>query len=75
MPRTVKKLLHSWAFKRKKQRPKAWDIVLPALMWVVWRERNNRAFEALENDFVHVRSSIMSLVSLWCTHEVFVCYY
>lgn len=30
-------------------------------------------FEGIETDFVHVKSSLMSLVSFLCTNEILVC--
>lgn len=34
---------------------KVWDVALIALVWVVWKERNRRAFEGIENDSVNLK--------------------
>lgn len=70
MPGTVRDLLHSWAGRRKKRRQRAWEVTLLALMSVVWKERNRRAFEGNEHDFVHLRNSLLTLIAFWCTHEI-----
>lgn len=70
MPRTVKDMLHSRASRRRRRRQTAWKVAPFALMWIVWRERNMRAFEGIENDFLHLRNSLLSLITFWCTLEI-----
>lgn len=72
MPSTVKEALYKWAFRRSKRRRRAWDVTTNSYVGNM-EQRNRRAFERVEKDFVHVRSSLVGLVSFWCTHEVFVC--
>lgn len=43
------------------------DVAPLALMWSEWREMNKRAFEGVEKDSVHLRNSLFSLISFWCT--------
>lgn len=63
MPRTVKKPMYKWDFRMRRRRPQAWNVVSFEIMWVVWREKNRRAFEGLRM-IMFVRSSLLSLVSL-----------
>lgn len=39
------------------------EVALLVLMWVVWRERNRKALEGI-NDFVHVTISSLFFVNL-----------
>ncbi|WMV43147.1 hypothetical protein MTR67_036532 [Solanum verrucosum] len=50
MQKTVKELMFSWKNGRRRRR-RAWNVVPLALMWVVWRERNKRAFVGVESSF------------------------
>lgn len=64
MPRSVKELLFCCKDGRSGRKCRAWGVVLLALMWIVWRERNRRAFEGGRN---------RSLVYFWCTRVVLGC--
>ena len=68
MPSTVKEMLYSWAGFRRRRKQKAWKFAPLALMWVVWGERNRRAFEEIESPFSHLKNSLLSLIAFWCTH-------
>ena len=46
-----------------------WNVIPLALMWVIWKERNRRAFEGVAQDCVELQTSLFYLVSFWCTHE------
>lgn len=41
------------------------------IMWVVWREKNKRAFEGVESS--SPQSIIHSLILFWCTQKVPYC--
>ena len=69
----VKEALQSWTNKRGERRPRAWSVSPLAIMWVIWKERNGRACEGLEQDFVKMQTSMLSLVSFWCTYDVPIC--
>lgn len=60
---TMKETMLSWAFRSRKKRCMEWDVVPLALMWIIWLERNRRAFDRSEKDFVH----------LSCTHRFTTC--
>lgn len=68
---TMKEALHTWAFRRKR-RPRAWDVSPSAIMWVLWKERNMRVFEEVDNAFEKLQNDL-SFLAFWCTHEVFMC--
>uniref|UniRef100_A0A0V0GU85 Putative ovule protein n=1 Tax=Solanum chacoense TaxID=4108 RepID=A0A0V0GU85_SOLCH len=71
MPKRVKELMFSWKSGRRRRRRRAWNMVQLALMWVVWRERNRRAFEGVESS--SPQSSLRSLILFWCTQKVPYC--
>lgn len=39
----------------------------------LWRKRNRREIEGIENDFVQLRNSLLSLIDFWCTCEIPIC--
>lgn len=45
MPSSVKEWLFSWKSGARRRRYKAGNVTPLALMWVIQRERNRRAFE------------------------------
>ncbi|WMV11633.1 hypothetical protein MTR67_005018 [Solanum verrucosum] len=70
MPDIVKEALQSWSHRTGKRIPRAWRVAPLAIMWVIWKVHNRRAFEGLEQDFVKMQSSVSSLVAFWCFYEV-----
>lgn len=68
MPSTVKEELYSRALREKILN--AWDAAPLAPTWILRRKRNRRAFEGVENVFVYVRSSIVSLFFFLVQYEV-----
>lgn len=73
MPRTMKEILFSWAHRSRRRRCRACEVAPLSLLWTIWRERNRRAFDRIEKIFVHLRNSLFSLVSFWCTREIIFC--
>lgn len=65
--------MYSWAFRKRRRRLIAWDIAPLAIMWVIWKERNMRAFEGVESSFAKMHGSLLLLISFWCTDEVPMC--
>lgn len=45
----------------------------PCIEWVIWKERNMRAFEGVRLSFTQVRSILRSLIFFWCTHKALCC--
>lgn len=70
IPRSMKELMLSWKSGRRRKKQRAWNMVLIALMWVVWRERNRRAFEGAESSFLQLKCSLRSLVFFWYKQKV-----
>lgn len=54
----------------KKEVSKCPDVAPLAPMWVLWKGRNRRVFEGIDNYYLHLRSSLSFAVSFWCTYEV-----
>ncbi|KAG5607521.1 hypothetical protein H5410_029013 [Solanum commersonii] len=67
---TVKKTWYSCELRRRRRR--AWDIAPLEIMWIIWKERNRRAFHGVKKDFVHLRNILFSLISFWCTMRIVV---
>jgi hypothetical protein len=49
LPETVADLLFGWHNWLGKASSKVWNLVPHCLMWTIWRERNCRTFEDLDN--------------------------
>ena len=43
-----------------------WRIIPGAILWVVWKERNSRCFESIENNEQKVKLNFMLLLVFWC---------
>lgn len=73
MPDTVKEALQSWSHRTGKRIPRACRVAPLTIMWVIWKAHIRRAFEGLEQDFVKMQSSVLSLVAFWCFYEFLIC--
>lgn len=56
--RIVKELIFSWMSESARRRHKVWDVTPLALMRVIWKERNRRAFEGAEMSFAQLRNIV-----------------
>ncbi|XP_057489420.1 uncharacterized protein LOC130775285 [Actinidia eriantha] len=66
MPGTIKNLFVCWSQGRRRGSQRlAWRVVPLCLCWSIWRERNLRAFEDIENSLIFLKTSFISLLSLW----------
>uniref|UniRef100_A0A2N9J169 Uncharacterized protein n=1 Tax=Fagus sylvatica TaxID=28930 RepID=A0A2N9J169_FAGSY len=61
MPRKVYALLHCW--RRKGPAHLVWKAIPSCLMWLLWRERNQRAFEDSERHSAELKLILFAL--LW----------
>lgn len=73
MPGTVKEVMQNWDDMNRKISPRVWKFVPLAIMRVIWKEINRRAFEGVELGFVELQNSLLSQVSFWCIHDVSIC--
>lgn len=51
MPKTMKDLMFCLRYGRRKRRRRAWNVVLLAMMRVIWIERSRRAFGGIDVSF------------------------
>ncbi|GFS36239.1 hypothetical protein Acr_00g0044890 [Actinidia rufa] len=66
MPATIKELFACWSQGRSRGgRRLAWRVVPLCLCWRIWRERNLRVFEDIENSLIFLNASFISLLFLW----------
>lgn len=43
-----------------------WRIVPPSIWWTIWKERNSRCFESIENNMQHIKFNCILLLCFWC---------
>ncbi|WMV25041.1 hypothetical protein MTR67_018426 [Solanum verrucosum] len=67
MPRKVSEALKSWeaAGVNAKDRNR-WRIITASIWWTIWKERNSRCFESIENDVQKVKLNCILLLCFWC---------
>ncbi|WMV60154.1 hypothetical protein MTR67_053539 [Solanum verrucosum] len=67
MPRKVAEALLCWeeAGVHAKDRGR-WRIIPGAIWWAVWKERNSRCFESIENNVQKVKLNCILLLVFWC---------
>ncbi len=66
MPSTVAKLLACW--KRRgltKDHNTIWNVIPGCLMWMIWREQNQRAFEDIERHAVDLKLIFIRTLMEW----------
>lgn len=66
IPREVSKLFHSWGTYEVNDRSKQFgEVILHAIIWGVWKERNNRIFKNMSKNCGEVIEEILREVSGW----------
>jgi hypothetical protein len=65
MPRRVLDLCASWWSSGRTRSTIVWKMVPSCLFWIIWRERNNRCFEDLENVVVDIVASMLNTLYIW----------
>ena len=65
MPQTVYALLHCW--RRKGSAHIVWNVIPSCLMWLLWRERNQRAFKDSERHSAELKLILLRTLMEWIT--------
>ena len=65
MSKTVASLLFGWWNWPGKHSSNIWNMVPACLMWLIWRERNNRAFEDIARS-IDLLKPILVIFFLFC---------
>ena len=47
-----------------------WKIVPACIWWSIWKERNNRSFENVQNKLQDVKMKCLALFYFWCKHSL-----
>jgi hypothetical protein len=65
MPRRVVDLFSCWWKAGRSRSVAVWKMVPICIFWCVWKERNLRCFEDLENSMENIVASFLHLLYLW----------
>jgi hypothetical protein len=65
MPRRVVDLFSCWWKAGRSRSAAVWKMVPICILWCVWKERNLRCFEDLENSMENIVASFLHLLYLW----------
>jgi hypothetical protein len=63
MPQMTYDLLHCW--RRKGPEYVVWNAIFSCLMWLLWRERNQRAFEDAKRHFADLKLLLIRTLMEW----------
>ena len=63
MPQSTYALLHCW--RRKGPAHLIWNAIPSCLMWLLWRERNQRAFEDSERHSAELKLILLRTLMEW----------
>ena len=68
MPSKITEAIQSWeeAGMQSKSRER-WRIVPASIWWAIWKERNSRCFDSIENSMQKVKLNCLLLLCFWCT--------
>lgn len=70
VPGSIEALLHWWAgFKLKKVIQPMWKVVLVAVMWSIWKVRNECLFHQKSVDGLDLAELVKVRIALWCKHS------
>ena len=66
LPQDVNQLIEGpFMVGREKKTKLMWSLAIHAILWTVWRERNQRIFENKEQSFANIIDSVYYWVALW----------
>jgi len=65
IPRRVVDLFSCWWKAGRSRSAAVWKMVPICILWCVWKERNLRCFEDLENSMENIVASFLHLLYLW----------
>jgi len=67
MPGKVTEALQSWeeagVLARSRSR---WRIIPASILWTIWKERNSRCFENIENSIEQIKLNCILILCFWC---------
>ena len=68
LPHDVNQLIDcDFMMGREKRIKLLWSLVIYAILWTLWIERNQRIFEEKERSFAEIIDSVYYWVALWAT--------
>jgi len=65
MPRRVIDLFSCWWKARRPRSATVWKMVPICILWCVWKERNLRCFEDMENSLEDIVASFLHMLYFW----------
>ena len=65
MPCKVSDLLACWRRRAGSSKDVIWNAIPSCLMWLIWRERNRRAFEDSERHFMELKLTFLHTIVEW----------
>lgn len=67
MPRKVSEALTSWEEAGAQAKDKRrWRMIPGSIWWTIWKERNSRCFESIENEVQKIKLNFILLLCFWC---------
>ena len=65
MSKAIASLLFGWWNWLRKHSSNIWNMVLACLMWLIWRERNNRTFEDIVRSVDLLKSTLVETLFIF----------
>ncbi|WMV11931.1 hypothetical protein MTR67_005316 [Solanum verrucosum] len=67
MPAKITEAIQSWEESGKQSKNRDRRKIVPASIWcAIWKERNSRAFDSIENSMQKVKLNCLMLLCFWC---------
>ncbi|WMV52984.1 hypothetical protein MTR67_046369 [Solanum verrucosum] len=67
MPEHTSDLLSCWIRRGGSKSQKRWWKLIPSCVWWrVWKERNSRCYEGVENEMQKIKLNFILLLCFWC---------
>jgi len=69
-PGSIKGVLSSWIRDGNASKEERWKFVPACVCWTIWKERNNRSFENVQNSLQKIKMNCLALLYFWCKQDI-----
>ncbi|WMV37642.1 hypothetical protein MTR67_031027 [Solanum verrucosum] len=69
-PGSIKGVLNSWFRDDNASTEERWKFVPACVCWTIWKERNNRSFEYVQNSLQKIKMNFLALLYFWCKQDI-----
>ncbi|KAG5595439.1 hypothetical protein H5410_036671, partial [Solanum commersonii] len=67
---SIKGVLSIWIRDGNASTEERWKFVPACVCWTIWKERNNKSFENVQNSLQKIKMNCLALLYFWCKQDI-----